>query len=187
MYIHSLQPHQNSLILHAFMDLICAFVRVNLFSEKASLSSVSFLSFFLQISLAKKVKNLFILHSCCFLHNLLGSQTKCSEFRPSRRLCIKQGLSKKDVHNLTYVFREAVSSLPYLNPCHDGQHLSTQQQSAMFPVNINRSVIFVSNYRFQGKWCCKYIIFCMPYQEMTETVIFTIGEATCTFHHSSLV
>lgn len=31
-----LQPHQNSLILHAFMDLFCSFVRVNLFSEKAS-------------------------------------------------------------------------------------------------------------------------------------------------------
>ncbi|XP_031131176.1 protein NAP1 isoform X2 [Ipomoea triloba] len=30
----TLLPHQNSLILHAFMDLICAFVRVNLFSEK---------------------------------------------------------------------------------------------------------------------------------------------------------
>lgn len=30
------QPHQNSLILHAFMDLFCSFVRVNLFSEKAS-------------------------------------------------------------------------------------------------------------------------------------------------------
>ncbi|CAN1810290.1 Protein NAP1 [Linum perenne] len=29
-----LQPHQNSLILHAFMDLFCSFVRVNLFSEK---------------------------------------------------------------------------------------------------------------------------------------------------------
>lgn len=32
----SLQPHQNSLILHAFMDLFCSFVRVNLFSEKVS-------------------------------------------------------------------------------------------------------------------------------------------------------
>ncbi|GAA0157031.1 hypothetical protein LIER_14383 [Lithospermum erythrorhizon] len=30
----TLLPHQNSLILHAFMDLFCAFVRVNLFSEK---------------------------------------------------------------------------------------------------------------------------------------------------------
>ncbi|KAH6787560.1 transcription activator [Perilla frutescens var. hirtella] len=29
-----LLPHQNSLILHAFMDLFCSFVRVNLFSEK---------------------------------------------------------------------------------------------------------------------------------------------------------
>ncbi|RVX02685.1 Protein NAP1 [Vitis vinifera] len=32
----TLLPHQNSLILHAFMDLFCSFVRVNLFSEKAS-------------------------------------------------------------------------------------------------------------------------------------------------------
>lgn len=31
-----LQPHQNSLILHAFMDLFCSFVRVNLFSEKVT-------------------------------------------------------------------------------------------------------------------------------------------------------
>eukprot|EP01018_Ginkgo_biloba_P029851 Gb_16727 [translate_table: standard] len=30
----TLLPHQNSLILHAFMDLFCAFVRVNLFSDK---------------------------------------------------------------------------------------------------------------------------------------------------------
>ncbi|XP_068656377.1 probable protein NAP1 [Aristolochia californica] len=30
----TLLPHQNSLILHAFMDLFCSFVRVNLFSEK---------------------------------------------------------------------------------------------------------------------------------------------------------
>ncbi|OIT06236.1 PREDICTED: protein NAP1 [Nicotiana attenuata] len=30
----TLLPHQNSLILHAFMDLFCAFVRVNIFSEK---------------------------------------------------------------------------------------------------------------------------------------------------------
>lgn len=30
----TLMPHQNSLILHAFMDLFCSFVRVNLFSEK---------------------------------------------------------------------------------------------------------------------------------------------------------
>ncbi|VFQ97446.1 unnamed protein product [Cuscuta campestris] len=30
----TLLPNQNSLILHAFMDLVCAFVRVNLFSEK---------------------------------------------------------------------------------------------------------------------------------------------------------
>ncbi|KAJ6386609.1 hypothetical protein OIU78_016519 [Salix suchowensis] len=30
----SLLPHQNSLILHAFMDLFCSFVRVNLISEK---------------------------------------------------------------------------------------------------------------------------------------------------------
>ncbi|CAH9076240.1 unnamed protein product [Cuscuta epithymum] len=30
----TLLPNQNSLILHAFMDLICAYVRVNLFSEK---------------------------------------------------------------------------------------------------------------------------------------------------------
>lgn len=30
----TLLPHQNSLILHAFMDLFCAFVRVNVFSEK---------------------------------------------------------------------------------------------------------------------------------------------------------
>ncbi|VAI86739.1 unnamed protein product [Triticum turgidum subsp. durum] len=30
----TLLPHQNSLILHAFMDLICSFVRVNLFSDK---------------------------------------------------------------------------------------------------------------------------------------------------------
>nr|AAC61824.1 unknown protein [Arabidopsis thaliana] len=30
----TLLPHQNSLILHAFMDLFCAFVRVNLFAEK---------------------------------------------------------------------------------------------------------------------------------------------------------
>ena len=31
-----LQPHQNSVILHAFMDLFCSFVRVNLFAHKAS-------------------------------------------------------------------------------------------------------------------------------------------------------
>ncbi|GAV74406.1 Nckap1 domain-containing protein [Cephalotus follicularis] len=30
----TLLPHQNSLILHAFMDLFCSFVRVSLFSEK---------------------------------------------------------------------------------------------------------------------------------------------------------
>lgn len=30
----TLLPHQNSLILHAFMDLFCAFVRVNLVSDK---------------------------------------------------------------------------------------------------------------------------------------------------------
>ncbi|KAJ6386618.1 hypothetical protein OIU78_016527, partial [Salix suchowensis] len=30
----TLLPHQNSLILHAFMDLFCSFARVNLFSEK---------------------------------------------------------------------------------------------------------------------------------------------------------
>ncbi|GMH02666.1 hypothetical protein Nepgr_004505 [Nepenthes gracilis] len=30
----TLLPHQNSLILHAFMDLFCSFVRVNLFSKK---------------------------------------------------------------------------------------------------------------------------------------------------------
>ncbi|XP_030481196.1 protein NAP1 [Cannabis sativa] len=30
----TLLPHQNALILHAFMDLFCSFVRVNLFSEK---------------------------------------------------------------------------------------------------------------------------------------------------------
>ncbi|EXC24779.1 hypothetical protein L484_018493 [Morus notabilis] len=30
----TLLPHQNSLILHVFMDLFCSFVRVNLFSEK---------------------------------------------------------------------------------------------------------------------------------------------------------
>ncbi|XAR56074.1 hypothetical protein NMG60_11036384 [Bertholletia excelsa] len=30
----TLLPHQNSVILHAFMDLFCAFVRVNLFAEK---------------------------------------------------------------------------------------------------------------------------------------------------------
>ncbi|KAL3344802.1 hypothetical protein AABB24_023977 [Solanum stoloniferum] len=30
----TLLPHQNSLILHAFMDLFCAFVRVNIYSEK---------------------------------------------------------------------------------------------------------------------------------------------------------
>lgn len=30
----TLLPHQNSLILHAFMDLFCSFVRVNLFSDK---------------------------------------------------------------------------------------------------------------------------------------------------------
>ncbi|KAF8412696.1 hypothetical protein HHK36_000664 [Tetracentron sinense] len=32
----TLLPHQNSLILHAFMDLFCSFIRVNLFSEKVS-------------------------------------------------------------------------------------------------------------------------------------------------------
>ncbi|CAK9187140.1 unnamed protein product [Ilex paraguariensis] len=36
----TLLPHQNSLILHAFMDLFCSFVRVNLFSEKASPQSL---------------------------------------------------------------------------------------------------------------------------------------------------
>ncbi|KAK7837624.1 protein nap1 [Quercus suber] len=36
------EPHQNSLILHAFMDLFCSFVRVNLFSEKASQLSIVF-------------------------------------------------------------------------------------------------------------------------------------------------
>ncbi|KAM7505667.1 hypothetical protein LguiB_004571 [Lonicera macranthoides] len=30
----TLLPHQNSLILHGFMDLFCSFVRVNLFAEK---------------------------------------------------------------------------------------------------------------------------------------------------------
>ncbi|CAD6343994.1 unnamed protein product [Miscanthus lutarioriparius] len=30
----TLLPHQNSLILHSFMDLFCSFVRVNLFSDK---------------------------------------------------------------------------------------------------------------------------------------------------------
>lgn len=30
----TLLPHQNSLVLHAFMDLFCAFVRINLFAEK---------------------------------------------------------------------------------------------------------------------------------------------------------
>ncbi|XP_043687318.1 protein NAP1-like isoform X2 [Telopea speciosissima] len=30
----TLLPHQNSLILHAFMDLFCSFIRVNIFSEK---------------------------------------------------------------------------------------------------------------------------------------------------------
>ncbi|RCV30145.1 hypothetical protein SEVIR_6G069200v4 [Setaria viridis] len=30
----TLLPHQNSLILHAFMDLFCSFVRVNVFSDK---------------------------------------------------------------------------------------------------------------------------------------------------------
>lgn len=30
----TLLPHQNSLILHAFMELFCSFVRVNLFSDK---------------------------------------------------------------------------------------------------------------------------------------------------------
>ncbi|KAL5232560.1 hypothetical protein ABZP36_031336 [Zizania latifolia] len=30
----TLLPHQNSLILHAFIDLFCSFVRVNLFSDK---------------------------------------------------------------------------------------------------------------------------------------------------------
>ncbi|KAJ6876098.1 hypothetical protein NC652_035460 [Populus alba x Populus x berolinensis] len=29
-----ISPIHNSLILHAFMDLFCSFVRVNLFSEK---------------------------------------------------------------------------------------------------------------------------------------------------------
>jgi hypothetical protein len=52
-----LQPHQNSLILHAFMDLFCSFIRVNLFSEKvgglcilcSSISSFSFVhSFYLR-------------------------------------------------------------------------------------------------------------------------------------------
>ncbi|KAK3040700.1 hypothetical protein RJ639_028396 [Escallonia herrerae] len=32
----TLLPHQNSLVLHAFMDLFCSFARVNLFAEKAS-------------------------------------------------------------------------------------------------------------------------------------------------------
>ncbi|RZC67779.1 hypothetical protein C5167_011465 [Papaver somniferum] len=32
----TLLPHQNSLILHAFMDLFCSFIRVSLFSEKAT-------------------------------------------------------------------------------------------------------------------------------------------------------
>lgn len=40
-----LQPHQNSLILHAFMDLFCAFVRVNIFSEKASTQTILYLLF----------------------------------------------------------------------------------------------------------------------------------------------
>uniref|UniRef100_A0A1D1YCP6 Protein NAP1 n=1 Tax=Anthurium amnicola TaxID=1678845 RepID=A0A1D1YCP6_9ARAE len=30
----TLLPHQNSLILHAFMDLFCSFIRVNLYSDK---------------------------------------------------------------------------------------------------------------------------------------------------------
>lgn len=40
-----LQPHQNSLILHAFMDLFCGFVRVNIFSEKASTQTILYLLF----------------------------------------------------------------------------------------------------------------------------------------------
>lgn len=39
------QPHQNSLILHAFMDLFCSFVRVNLFSDKATALFFAFVFF----------------------------------------------------------------------------------------------------------------------------------------------
>jgi NCK-associated protein 1 len=38
------QPHQNSLILHAFMDLFCSFVRVNLFSDKVTMFLISLYS-----------------------------------------------------------------------------------------------------------------------------------------------
>jgi NCK-associated protein 1 len=37
------QPHQNSLILHAFMDLFCSFVRVNLFSDKVIMFVIALL------------------------------------------------------------------------------------------------------------------------------------------------
>lgn len=46
-----LQPHQNSLILHAFMDLFCSFIRVNLLSEKASPANLNLLIHFFQLNL----------------------------------------------------------------------------------------------------------------------------------------
>ncbi|KAK2995146.1 hypothetical protein RJ640_002399 [Escallonia rubra] len=51
----TLLPHQNSLILHAFMALFCSFARVNLFAEKASprnvyIFSLTLLCYWLAIS-----------------------------------------------------------------------------------------------------------------------------------------
>lgn len=106
-----LQPHQNSVILHAFMDLFCSFVRVNLFSEKAS-----------QLSYM-------------FSQSMLWIPTPKIHFYVITFICL------------------CICILVFLLQCNWCFHI-----------------------RCQGRCCCKCITFCMPCQEMTETLIIIIGK-----------
>lgn len=116
-----LQPHQNSLILHAFMDLFCSFVRVNLFSEKVSQLSILFVYLIFYTFQASLIVLKLVTFECFFLI-----------------LCVYYDI------NACFLF--------------------------FFP-----PVTMTCN-RCQGKWCFKYITFCMQCQVMTEIVTFIIGK-----------
>lgn len=93
-----LQPHQNSLILHAFMDLFCSFVRVNLFSEKASLHlCISCLLFFRRWILCW--------FYCSCMHEIMQFALiiQCGCLIITRVYTAVIGTKKNDVANLQYV------------------------------------------------------------------------------------
>ncbi|KAH9608316.1 hypothetical protein KSS87_007803 [Heliosperma pusillum] len=121
----TLLPHQNSFILHAFMDLFCSFVRVNLFAEKIP---------------GKMMLQLYNL-----LHGILRNDRDCDFYhRPIHPYNGCDSLGYDDVSLLATVLPDVPVTNESIWPMEEGSN--TKVQALLIALKNCRLVQFIDSY-----------------------------------------